>query len=167
MQDAASLSPMQLAEETLAQQMEEMAGRQEEVAQELGDVAEDSEGEEVDPLGDLSALADEARRLAEAMAQGRLDPEVLRRQERLFHRLLDAGRTLERDEESETRESETPGAFVRAPVGPLNRADVDALRYRLPGGDVLQALPPAQRAMVVRYFQRLNRDEAAVSGGRR
>ena len=167
MQDAASLSPMQLAEETLAQQMEEMAGRQEEVAQELGDVAEDGEGEEVDPLGDLSALADEARRLAEAMAQGRLDPEVLRRQERLFHRLLDAGRTLERDEESETRESETPGAFVRAPVGPLNRADVDALRYRLPGGDVLQALPPAQRALVVRYFQRLNRDEAPVSGSRR
>ena len=156
MQDAASLSPMQLAQETLARQMEEMAGRQEEVAQELGDVAEDGRGEEADPLGDLSALADEARRLAEAMAEGRLDPEVLRRQERLFHRLLDAGRTLERDEESEDRESETPGAFVRASAGPLDRVDVDALRYRLPGGDVLRALPPAQRAMVVRYFQRLN-----------
>ena len=156
MQDAASLSPMQLAQETLSRQMEEMAGRQQEVAHELGDVAEDGQGEEADPLGDLSALADEARRLAEAMAEGRLDPEVLRRQERLFHRLLDAGRTLERDEESEDRESETPGAFVRAPAGPLDRADVDALRYRLPGGDVLRALPPAQRAMVVRYFQRLN-----------
>lgn len=166
MQDAASMSPMQLAQEALDRRMEEMAGRQEEVAQELGDVAEDGQGEEVDPLGDLSALADEARRLAEAMAEGRLDPEVLRRQERLFHRLLDAGRTLERDEESEDRESETPGAFVRAAAGPLDSADVDALRYRLPGGDVLRALPPAQRAMVVRYFQRLNGGEPPT-GSRR
>ena len=166
MQDAASLSPMQLAQETLAQQMEEMAGRQEDVAQELGDVAEDGQGEEANPLGDLSALAEEARRLAEAMAQGRLDPEVLRRQERLFHRLLDAGRTLERDEESEDRESDAPGAFVRPLAGPLTDADVDVLRYRLPGGAVLQALPPAQRAMVLRYFERLNEGEP-VAGSRR
>lgn len=166
MQDAASLSPMQLGEETLARQMEEMASRQEDVAEGLGEVAEDGRGEEADPLGDLSPLAEEARQLAAAMAGGRLDPEVLRRQERLFHRLLDAGRSLERDEESEDRESEAPGAFVRAQAGPLDGADVDALRYRLPGGDVLRALPPAQRAMVVRYFERLNRGGPAA-GNRR
>ena len=161
MRDASSLTPMRLGQEMLRERLEEVAGRQEEVAEELDEMSED-EKHESDPLGDLSAFAEEARRLAEALARGRLDPEVLKRQERLFHRLLDAGRTLERDEESEERESEQPGAFTRAGVEALGAGDLDALRFELPGVAVLRALPPAQRALVVRYFERLNR---ARSGG--
>ncbi len=157
MQDASALTPMRLGEETMSRQMEEMAGRQEDVAEELEEMSEEEGAQERDPLGDLSAFAEEARRLAEALAEGRLDPEVLRRQERLFHRLLDAGRTLERDEESEERESEEPGVFERAGVSALSADDMDALRFELPGGAVLRALPPAQRALVIRYFERLNR----------
>ena len=157
MQDASALTPMRLGEETMSRQMEEMAGRQEDVADELEEMSEEEGAQEGDPLGDLSAFAEEARRLAEALAQGRLDPEVLRRQERLFHRLLDAGRTLERDEESEERESEEPGVFERAGVSALSADDMDALRFEMPGGAVLRALPPAQRALVIRYFERLNR----------
>ena len=157
MQDASSLTPMQLGQETLSEQIEEMAGRQEEVAEELGEMSEEGV-EEADPLGDLSAFAEEARRLAEALAQGRLDPEVLRRQEQLFHRLLDAGRTLERDEESEERESEQPGGFTREGVGALSAGDLDVLRFQLPGAAALRALPPAQRALVLRYFERINRE---------
>ena len=167
MQDASALTPMRLGQETMQEQIDEMAGRQEEVAEELRDMAEEGEqgGEESNPLGDLSAFAEEARQLAEALAQGRLDPEVIRRQERLFHRLLDAGRTLERDEESEERESEQPGAFTRDAVGALSAGALDALRFELPGAAALRALPPAQRALVVRYFERLNR-AARGSGGR-
>lgn len=163
MQDASALIPMRLGQETMQEQTEEMAGRQEEVAQELRDMAEEGEQrrEEGNPLGDLSAFAEEARQLAEALAQGRLDPEVIRRQERLFHRLLDAGRTLERDEESEERESENPGAFTREAVGALGAGALDALRFELPGAAALRALPPAQRALVLRYFERLN----GASGG--
>ncbi len=155
MQDASSLTPMQLGQETMQEQIEEVAGRQEEVAEELGEMSEDAV-EETDPLGDLSAFAEEARRLAEALAQGRLDPEVLRRQERLFHRLLDAGRTLERDEESEEREAEQPGDFTREGVRALSAADLDVLRFELPSAARLRSLPPAQRALVLRYFERLN-----------
>ena len=166
MQDASSLTPMRLGQETMAEQVEEMAGRQEEVAEELGEMTEDGTPEG-DPLGDLSALAEEAARLAEALAQGRLDPDVLRRQERLFHRLLDAGRTLERDEESEERESDRAGAFTREGVGALTAGELDALRFELPGAAVLRALPPAQRAMVLLYFERLNRTAPpAGEGGR-
>lgn len=156
MQDASSLTPMRLGQETLSAQIEEVAARQEEVADELGEMSEDG-AEEAGPLGDLSAFAEEAQRLAEALARGRLDPEVLRRQERLFHRLLDAGRALERDEESEERESEQPGEFTREWVGALSKGDMDLLRFELPGGSELRALPPAQRALVLRYFERLNR----------
>ena len=158
MQDASALTPMRLGQETMQEQVEEMANRQDEVAEELREMAEEGEqrGEEGNPLGDLSAFAEEARQLAEALAQGRLDPEVIRRQERLFHRLLDAGRTLERDEESEERESEQPGTFTRDAVGALSAGALDALRFRLPGAAALRALPPGQRALVVRYFERLN-----------
>ena len=167
MQDASALTPMRLGQETMREQAEEMAGRQDEVAEELREMAEEGEqrGEEGNPLGDLSAFAEEARQLAEALAQGRLDPEVIRRQERLFHRLLDAGRTLERDEESEERESETPGAFTRDPVAALGAGVLDALRFQLPGAAALRALPPAQRALVVRYFERLNGASRGSGGG--
>ncbi len=166
MQDASSLTPMRLGRETLQEQIEEVAGRQEEVAEELGEMSEDG-AEEADPLGDLSAFAEEARRLAEALAQGRLDPEVLRRQEQLFHRLLDAGRTLERDEESEERESEQPGDFTREGVRALSAGDLDVLRFELPGAAQLRALPPAQRALVLRYFERLNTGNPGPVGGER
>ena len=168
MQDASALTPMRLGQETLKEQVEEVAERQEQVAEELDEMNREGT-EEGDPLGDLSAFAEEARRLAEALAGGRLDPEVLRRQERLFHRLLDAGRTLERDEESEERESEQPGAFNREGVSALGAGDLNVLRYALPGAAALQALPPAQRALVVKYFERLNRrggGEAGREGGR-
>jgi len=164
MQDASSLTPMQLGQETMSEQIEDVAGRQEEVAEELGEMSEEGT-EEGDPLGDLSAFAEEARRLAEALQQGRLDPEVLRRQEQLFHRLLDAGRTLERDEESEERESEEPGDFDREGVNALTAGDIDALRFELPGAAALRALPPAQRALVLRYFERLNRMTTAGRSG--
>jgi len=167
-QDASSLVPMQMTPETMTQQMEQMADRQQEVAEELGELSESGtgEGEEPlpDPLGDLSAFAEEARRLAEAMGSGRLDPEVLRRQERLFHRLLDAGRSLERDEQSEERESEGPGEFEREEADALGTEDLDVLRFRLPGGEVLRALSPAQRALVIRYFERLNRRPSGPPG---
>ena len=163
MQDAAALTPMRLGQETLGERIEEVAGRQEKVAEELDEMSEEGTRGS-DPLGDLAALAEEARRLAEALAMGRLDPEVLRRQERLFHRLLDAGRTLERDEESDERESGRPGEFTRDGVEALGADDLDALRFELPGPEALRALPPAQRALVVRYFERLNRIRIGGAG---
>ena len=166
-QDAAALAPMRLGAETTARKTREMAGKQEEVAGGLARASrQEREGEE-GPLGDVADLAEEARRIAEALTQGRFDPAVLRRQERLFHRLLDAGRGLERDEESKERESERPGAFVEGEVAPPTLSDMDETRYRLPGPGAMRALPPAVRALVVRYFQRLNeapRAQAPPSG---
>ena len=156
MNDAASLSPMQLGQEAMQEQMQEMAGEQDQIAEDLGELSEGEEGEG-EAVGDLEALAEEAMQLAQALAQGRLDPEVLRRQERLFHRLLDAGRSLERDEESEERESESAGVFDREGVDALTEDAVNALRFQVPDARALRALSPAQRALVLEYFQRLNR----------
>ncbi|MCH7562883.1 MAG: hypothetical protein IH968_03565, partial [Gemmatimonadetes bacterium] len=159
------LMPMQLGEEVMRQQLEQIAQGQGGVADELQDLSEQP-GSEEQTLGDLEALMAEARRLAEALGEGRLTPEILRRQERLFHRLLDAGRSLEKDEESEERESEAPGAFERRDVLPLSPGALGALRFGLPPSAVLRRLSPAQRQMVMDYFERLNRSGVnRTSGG--
>lgn len=147
--------PMQLGEQAMARQMQQLAQGQESVAGELGELAEQPNAEE-QALGELDELAQEAAALAEALAMQRLRPETLERQERLFQRLLDAGRSLERDEESEERESESPGEFERDAVVALDEEDMNALRFELPGAAALSRLPPAQRRLVIEYFERLN-----------
>lgn len=163
-QDAAALAPGRQGAEATAEAMREMAGEQQDVAGDLGAMTEEEADGDEGPLGDLGDMAAEARQLAQALAQGRFDAEVLRRQERLFHRLLDAGRGLERDEQAQERESEQPGAFARQDVAPLSASAVDALRYGLPDPAAMRALPPAMRALVVRYFQRLNERPPSPSG---
>jgi len=161
MNQSTQLMPMQLGEQAMSQQMEEMSQGQESVASDLGDLA-DQPGAE-DSLGDLQELAQEAQLLAEQMAAGRLTPEMVQRQERLFHRLLDAGRSLEREEFSEERESEEPGAFERGTVQSLTADQLGVMPYQVPDGDQLQQLSPAVRQMVLEYFERLNR--ARAGGG--
>lgn len=161
MNQSTQLMPMQLGEQAMAQQLQEMSQGQESVASDLGDLA-DQPGAD-DSLGDLQELAQEAQLLAQEMAAGRLTPEMLQRQERLFHRLLDAGRSLEREEFSEERESEEPGAFDRGDVLSLTADQLGVMPYQLPDGDQLQRLTPAVRQMVLEYFERLNR--ARAGGG--
>lgn len=134
------------------------------MADDLGEMS-DEPGSEEEALGDLDALAEEAMALAQQMAQGRLTPEMVQRQERLFHRLLDAGRSLEREEFSDEREAERVTAFERGEVIPLTPEQMGALRYGLPDADQLQRLPPAVRQMVIQYFERINRQRAGGGGG--
>jgi hypothetical protein len=160
------ITPMQMGEQAQQQQMEDASESQQDVADELGDLSEEP-GSESQSLGDLEQLAREAEALAQMLAGGRLDAELRDRQQRLFHRLLDAGRSLEKDEESEKRESEAPGEFERGTVLPLSAEDLAAFRYRMPSAVDLRALSPAERLMVIQYFERLNRDRARRSGGGR
>lgn len=156
------LTPMQLGEQALREQLERLAQQQESVAQDLEDLSEE-EGAQEEALGDLDDLAAEAKALAEALGQGRLTPETMQRQERLFHRLLDAGRSLQREDEevSDEREADAPGAFDRVDVVPLDASQMGALRYRIPDAERLQQLPPAVRQLVIQYFERLNRGGAS------
>jgi len=158
MSQTGAIMPLQLSGEALQSAMEQLAQGQEAVAGELGELA-DRPGSTELPLGDVESMAQEARALAQELAQGRLDPETLQRQERLFQRLLDAGRTLEREEFSEEREGTTAGVVERELVAPLT-AGSTGLRYELPESSDLQRLPPAQRQLVLQYFERLNRQEA-------
>ncbi|MDH5589062.1 MAG: hypothetical protein OEZ65_08960 [Gemmatimonadota bacterium] len=159
------LMPLQLGQEALAEQLRQLAEQQQSVADELDEASREPGGED-ESLGDLEAMAREAQALAQQLAQGRLSPDMIRRQERLFHRLLDAGRSLEREEETDERESEGATAFEREGVAALSDTDMGLLRYRLPDAARLQALPPAVRQLVLEYFERLNRGGREPGGER-
>ena len=152
------ITPMNLGQQAQANQLRDVAARQEEIAQQLSELV-DRPPEQAQALGDLQALAGEAQALAERLARETLDVETLQRQERLFHRLLDAGRSLEKDEFSDERESSAPGQFERNDVGGLSPEDMGALRFQPPAAAALRQLSPAQRQMVLEYFERLNRAE--------
>jgi hypothetical protein len=77
--------------------------------------------------------------------------------------LLDAGRSLEREEFSEERESEAPGAFERGDVLSLTDQQLGVMPYEVTDGVQLQRLSPAVRQLVLEYFERLNR--ARPGGG--
>ena len=102
-------------------------------------------------------MADEARQLADRIERGRLDRATLERQQRLFRRLLDAGRTLRNEDEPEDPERRSRTAQDMAPRGaPGTVARPGGVRYPVPTWEVLRTLPPADRAMVLDYFRRLN-----------
>lgn len=150
------LMPMRLGEQAMQERLGDLSEQQQSVAQDLGNLANEPGSQ--DALGDLNEFADQAELLAQQLAEGRLTPEIVREQERLFHRLLDAGRSLEREESTEERESEAPSAFERGDVVPLSELQLGALRYELPDGDQLRQLRPAVRQLVLEYFERLNRE---------
>lgn len=160
---AGQILPMQLGPTGMQEQMRELARAQQDVAEGLGQASDEPGGDGA--LGDLQSLAEEAEALARELAAGRLEAPTRARQERLFQRLLDAGRGLEKDEFTEQRESGAPGEVARTEVMPLGPEALDAMRFRLPDPDQLQRLSPAERQLVMQYFERLNRESPEVEGG--
>jgi hypothetical protein len=163
-----SLAPMDLSAGSVSGQLDRLAAEQAELARRLGSMelsAQDTRA------GDLDALAREADAVARQLRGGGLSPEVLARQQRLFHRLLDAGRSLEKEEYEDHRTGEGPGRFTPADAAALDRSLFDdATRFRPPTPEELQALPPAYRRLILDYFERLNRPlppAPSPNGGRR
>jgi hypothetical protein len=137
------------------EQARQLSRSQREVAQQLAEVGD------ADQSGRAAELAREARQLAQALEQGAVDPAVLERQQRLFRRMLDAGRTLENDKQDESAKRESrPGDQSNPflpPDGPAGGRS--ALKYRVPDWSELRGLSPEERRLVIDYFRRLNGGE--------
>jgi len=104
------------------------------------------------------AMAEEAKEIARALEAQRLDRELVERQERLFKRMLDAGRTLQGTETDEQKERESTAAKpgeLRLPPELRGKLGQDDERLRLPSWEELQQLSPEERRLVADYFRRL------------
>ena len=132
-----------------------LAKSQRDVARQLDDVGD------ADASGRASELAREARQLAQALEQGVADPTVLERQQRLFRRMLDAGRALENDQTDESARRESRPGDQSNPFVPPNAPATGkaALKYRVPEWNELRGLSPEERRLVIEYFRRLNGDK--------
>ena len=150
-QQGAGLLPM-AGSGAIREQLRQLGARQRALAEEL---------QKLKGGGDLPGageMADEAKDLAKRLEGGRLDRQVVERQERLFRRMLDAGRTLQGREEDERKERQSTTATddsVHLPPALRARLTGDDDRLRVPTWEELQQLSPEERRLVVDYFRRL------------
>ncbi len=141
--------------DVISQALQQLAGRQRGIAQELESLAQ-SMGPRGQVLGQLDALADEAEDIASELDRGRLDEQILERQGELFERLLDAGRTLERDEFERDRRAERPTSVEVIRPGVIPTDQLGGPQFPHPGSEALSRYPPAFRRLILEYFDRLN-----------
>ena len=127
-----------------------LANQQRAIAQKLDDAGNGGEAR-------AAELAREMRQIAASLDRGHVDQQLLDRQQRLFHRLLDAGLTLEKDEREDTgkRESQVGGDQAVINNGPAVHGQA-AERYREPGWSELRGLTADERRAVLDYFKRIN-----------
>ena len=103
-------------------------------------------------------MAKEMRDIASQLETGRVDASLLDRQQRLFHRLLDAGLTLQKDEREDTgkREAESATNPEIAEPANTNATGRAALKYPEPTWSELRGLSAEERQAVMEYFKRIN-----------
>jgi hypothetical protein len=155
-QQGAGMLPM-AGRGAIREQLQRLAAKQRALAQAL----EKLRGEGSIPgAGDM---ADEAALLSRKLEGGRLERQTVERQQRLFRRMLDAGRTLqgrEEDEKKERQSTTATGDSVHLPPALRARLEDENRRLRVPTWEELQQLSPEERRLVVDYFRRLSQPSA-------
>ncbi len=152
-QSGGMLPLMPLGGEGLLQDLRALAERQRRLAAELERMNAEGQAEGAEEL------AQEARDLARRLEAGQLDRRTIERQERLFRRLLDQGRTLRGDEEDEQKERQSQTARpenVRLPPALRPGATGKGPKYPYPTWEQLQQMSPEERRLILDYFRRLN-----------
>jgi hypothetical protein len=129
-----------------------LARQQRGIAQQLEEMGDATGG---DRAGEL---AKEARQLAEALEQTRVDASTVARQQQLFRRLLDAGRSLEKEEreDNEKREAKAAKGDDRFDPGQGGARGRAASRFREPTWSDLRGLTADERRAILEYFKRIN-----------
>ena len=160
-QRTGGLLPLYQAGQQAQEQLAQLAREQAVIAERLREMAEQP-GDQ--PMGRPEEMAAEADQIARQLAAGNLDRETVARQERLFRRLLDAGQSLEKDDEDpRKRESESATVRERQDIRDLDPALLTGPRFPHPNQQTLSSYPPGYRALIFDYFDRLN--EAAAGDG--
>lgn len=151
-QQAAGLLPQMGGGAGMQEQLRQLGARQRALAEELEKLRG---GGQLPGAGEMSS---EAQDLARRLEAQRLDRETVQRQQQLFRRMLDAGRTLQGQQEDDRKEREsTTGKDddPRLPPSLRSKLGEDDGRPRVPSWDELQRLSPEERRLVVDYFRRL------------
>ena len=150
-QQGAQMLPM-VGGGAMQEQIRQLSAQQRALAEQLERLRAETQSE------GAGELAGEARDLARQMEAGRLDRRTVERQERLFRRMLDAGRTLQGEEQDDQKERKsTTGSQDEVRLPPALRAQLEdeSMQVRIPSWEQLQQLSPEDRRLVLEYFRRL------------
>jgi hypothetical protein len=108
-------------------------------------------------LGDLQRIAQDMREVQTDLAQGNVNPETVRKQERILSRLLDSQRSMRERDFEQRRRAESGRTIRRAGPGELDPSTLegrDQLRR-----DLLKALEEGYardyEALIRKYFELL------------
>jgi hypothetical protein len=155
-QQSAGLLPM-----PGAQPSQQMMGQARQLARQQRDIARQLEGGGEGESGTRAAqLAKEMRDIARSLDRGRVDQQLLERQQGLFHKLLDAGLTLQKDEREDNGERESETAVHDEAVTTGTQSSGRTVeRYREPGWRELMGLTADERRAVLEYFRRINAEQ--------
>ena len=129
-----------------------LANQERRLSQQLDDMSDATGGDRA------AQLAKEARAVAEALERGRVDAATVARQEQLLQHMLDAGRSLQKDERDDTGKREAQSAVdpkLFAP-GTAPAAGKSTVKYRAPTWDELRGLSADERRAILEYFKRIN-----------
>jgi hypothetical protein len=134
------------------QESRQLARQQRDVAAKLDDVGDR------DATGRAEELAKEARQIAAALEAAQIDPAIIERQQRLFRKMLDAGRMMEEEEREDTGKREAKswtGTDVFTPQG-TTASGKAANKFQAPTWNELRGLTPDERRIVLEYFKKIN-----------
>ncbi len=156
-QNLGELSAQQAAE------MARLAGEQGMVRKSLEELAKEAAqaGQLSKLLGDLNAVAQDMREVQTDLAQGNVNPETVRKQERIMSRLLDSQRSMRERDYEKKRRAETGMDRLRATPPEIDVTSREG-RNRL-REDLLKALEAGYardyQELIRQYFEALEQEQ--------
>ena len=156
-QNLGGLTPQQAAE------MARLAGEQGMVRKSLEQLTKEAaySGDLSKMLGDLNKIAQEMREVQTDLAQGNVNPETLRKQERILSRLLDSQRSARERDFEKKRRAESGKDVTRQNPGQIDLTTQEG-RDRL-RQDMLKAIEEGYakdyELLIRRYFEALEKYE--------
>ncbi len=157
-QNMGGLTPQQAAE------MARLAGEQGVVRKSLEQLAREASnaGELSKMLGDLRSVAQEMREVQTDLAQGNVNPETLRKQDRILSRLLDSQRSARERDFEKQRRAEVGSSVTKESSGEINLATQEG-RNRL-RQDLQRAIDEGYvkdyEVLIRKYFEALQNYES-------
>jgi len=118
-------------------------------------------GEQQRILGDLDRITQEMKEVVEDLEQGEVNPETVRKQERILSRLLDASRSAKERDFEKKRKAQTGRQIARPRPADLDPSTLEG-KSRL-REDLLKALEHGYsrdyQDLIRKYFEELQKDE--------
>ena len=119
-------------------------------------------------LGDLNSIAQEMKEVEQELQGGRLDQQILKKQQRILTRMLESTKSLQKRDLSKKRKSTVAkkpenSAKDAPPLDPKLLQTIQQLESNLKSGEA-ERIPPQYRERIKQYFKALSQQAQDAKG---